>query len=60
MLVLTVAVEADRNGKRYGEKIDPDESIPVDSAAGDVQLERAVAWLKSQNLRQPMTFTKGL
>jgi carboxyl-terminal processing protease len=48
MIVLTVSVEADRNGVRYGGKIDPDESIPIDSAAGDVQLSRAVAWLKSQ------------
>jgi C-terminal processing protease CtpA/Prc len=48
MILLTVSVEADRNGVRYGGKIDPDESIPVDSANGDVQLSRAVAWLKSR------------
>lgn len=49
MVVLTVAVEADRTGKRYGEKIDPDEVIPVSSADGtaDPQLARAVAWLRS-------------
>lgn len=48
MIVLTVSVEADRNGVRYGGKINPDESVPVDSTAGDVQLSRAVAWLKSR------------
>jgi len=51
MLVLTTAVEADRTGKRYGEKITPDEVIPAaaSGAADDPQMERAVAWLKSQS-----------
>ena len=48
LIVLTVSVEADRNGKRYGYKIDPNEVVTPDSATGDVQLSRAVAWLKSQ------------
>ena len=50
MLLLTTAVEADRTGKRYGEKLAPDETIPAAStgATDDPQLDRAVAWLKSQ------------
>lgn len=50
LLLLTTAVEADRNGKRYGEKITPDETIPAaaSGATNDPQLDRAVAWLKSQ------------
>jgi C-terminal processing protease CtpA/Prc len=47
MIVLTVSVEADRNGKRYGQKIEPDEIIAHDPVA-DPQLARAVAWLRSQ------------
>jgi C-terminal processing protease CtpA/Prc len=47
MIVLTVSVEADRNGKRYGQKIEPDEVVAADPVA-DPQLARAVAWLRSQ------------
>jgi C-terminal processing protease CtpA/Prc len=51
MILLTTSVEADRNGKRYGEKITPDEMIPATPAgvAGDPQLDRAIAWLRSQS-----------
>lgn len=49
MILLTVAVEADRTGRRYGEKIDPDEVVPLNAGgAADPQLDRAMAWLKSQ------------
>ncbi|HEY7395189.1 MAG TPA: S41 family peptidase [Gemmatimonadaceae bacterium] len=48
MILLTVSVEADRTGRRYGEKIDPDEVIPEGAPGTDVQLDRAKAWLKSQ------------
>jgi carboxyl-terminal processing protease len=49
MVVLTVSVEADRNGKRYGEKIEPDEVIPAApvGSTSDPQLDRAVAWLRA-------------
>jgi carboxyl-terminal processing protease len=51
MILLTTSVEADRTGKRYGERLAPDETIPVASAGAttDPQLDRAVAWLKSQS-----------
>jgi len=51
MIQLTTSVEADRTGKRYGQKIVPDEVIPTDSGATatDPQLDRAVAWLRAQS-----------
>ena len=51
MIVLTTAVEADRTGKRYGEKLVPDEVIPAaaSGATDDPQMDRAVAWLKAQS-----------
>jgi|SoiMethySBSTD1v2_1073268.scaffolds.fasta_scaffold6179691_1 hypothetical protein len=48
MMLITVSVEADRTGRCYGEKIDPDEAIPEGAPGTDVQLDRAKAWLKSQ------------
>jgi C-terminal processing protease CtpA/Prc len=51
MILLTTAVEADRNGKRYGEKIEPDEVIPLAAAGGaadDPPMKRAIEWLRSQ------------
>jgi len=49
MIFLTVSVEADRTGRRYGEKIEPDEMIPATTpGTEDAQLARAVAWLKAQ------------
>ena len=50
MIFLTTAVEADRAGHRYGQKIEPDEAIMTAPAgsAEDPQLARAIAWLKSQ------------
>jgi carboxyl-terminal processing protease len=53
MILLTTAVEADRTGKRYGEKLTPDEIIPAatSGATADPQTDRAVAWLMSQACR---------
>jgi len=50
MILLTTAVETDRTGKRYGEKLPPDEVIPAGAkgARDDPQMDRAVAWLVSQ------------
>lgn len=50
MLVLTTAIDVDRNGRRYGEKVDPDENVgPLNArAAGpdrDLALEAATTWL---------------
>lgn len=50
LLVLTVAVDADRTGRRYGGKFEPDELVqpaPTGSPA-DPQLARALAWLRSR------------
>jgi len=51
LILLTIAVEADRTGKRYGKEITPDETIdaPAAGATNDPQLDRAVAWLQSQS-----------
>ena len=51
MIFLTTAVEADRTGKRYGEKIAPEEVIPAGASGTteDPQMDRAVAWLKAQS-----------
>lgn len=51
MIVLTTAMEADRTGMRYGEQVAPDEVIPagMSGATDDPQMDRAVAWLKSQS-----------
>jgi carboxyl-terminal processing protease len=50
MIFLTTAVGADRTGRRYGDKIDPDER--VDAAAstadvGDTTLSAAARWLRT-------------
>jgi C-terminal processing protease CtpA/Prc len=51
LILLTVGVEADRTGKRYGHEISPDEVVPppVTGAPDDPQIDRAVAWLQSQS-----------
>jgi len=44
MIFLTTAVDADRTGRRYGDKIVPDE--PVDAAGtGDATMAAALKWL---------------
>jgi C-terminal processing protease CtpA/Prc len=52
MIVLTTAIEADRTGKTYGQKVDPDEVIagPNSSAAeSDSTAAAAVRWLKQES-----------
>jgi carboxyl-terminal processing protease len=53
MILLTTVIEADRTGKRYGEKVDPDDVVagtPVTGTArgqaGDATMAAASAWLK--------------
>ena len=45
MILLTVSVEADRTGKRYGEKIPPDEVVEAARNTPDPQIAAAVRWL---------------
>jgi len=51
ILLLTTSVYADRTGKQYGSKIEPDVLVPpsTDDAESDAALEQALAWLRSQN-----------
>jgi hypothetical protein len=52
-LFLTTAIDVDRTGQRYGEKVDPDEHIDaraVTSAAGDPAMTAATAWLKTSSM----------
>lgn len=48
MILLTVSIQADRTGTRYGGKIDPSEIVATDPAGGELQLARAVSWLRAQ------------
>jgi C-terminal processing protease CtpA/Prc len=45
-ILLTTAVEADRTGKRYGDKIDPDERIDAAGSTDDTALSVATGWLR--------------
>jgi hypothetical protein len=48
MILLTTAVDADRTGKRYGDRVDPDEqveSVATPTMTGDSALAAAVRWL---------------
>jgi carboxyl-terminal processing protease len=49
-MMVVVALEADRNGTRYTSRIQPDEIVPPgpSSSVEDVQLARAIEWLRSQ------------
>jgi hypothetical protein len=52
MILLTTAVDADRTGKRYGDKVDPDERVEPDATptmTGDPALTAAVRWLKQSS-----------
>ena len=55
MLLITVSVDADRNGTRYGAGIEPDERIApaIGTDRPDPQLARAVQWLSSQPCAVP-------
>jgi C-terminal processing protease CtpA/Prc len=53
MILLTTVIEADRTGKQYGEKVDPDETVPGEPLTGtargqanDAAMAAATAWLK--------------
>ena len=53
MILLTTAIEADRTGKQYGEKVAPDEIIPAAATGAapaasidDPTIAAALAWLK--------------
>jgi hypothetical protein len=49
MILLTTAVDADRTGRKYGDKVDPDERIEADASApseSDSTVAAAVKWLK--------------
>jgi carboxyl-terminal processing protease len=48
MILLTVSVEADRTGKRYGDKILPDELIEAAQGTPDPQIAGAIRWLRAQ------------
>jgi hypothetical protein len=43
---LTTAIEADRTGRRYGDKIEPDQLVENDPAKGDGAIEAATRWLQ--------------
>jgi hypothetical protein len=48
-IILTVSIEADRTGKQYGEKVDPDEVIAAlapGASEPDAALNAATAWLR--------------
>jgi len=44
----TSAVDVDRTGQRFGEKIRPDELVPAAAGTEDAGLAAAVRWLSSQ------------
>jgi hypothetical protein len=52
MIVLTTAIEADRTGKTYGQKVGPDEVIEganSSAAESDSTAAAAVRWLKQES-----------
>jgi len=55
MILLTTAVDADRTGRRYGDKIDPDELVDAAAGTDDTALSVATQWV-----RQSSGCSKGL
>jgi carboxyl-terminal processing protease len=56
MVVLTTAIEADRTGREYGGKVDPDELVPgPNNAAADADstVMAASKWLRAQSSCTP-------
>jgi carboxyl-terminal processing protease len=49
MILLTRAVDADRAGRRYGDKIDPDERVDTAASTGDTTLSVALQWLRQSS-----------
>jgi hypothetical protein len=48
-LLLTTAIEADRTGRRYGDKIEPDQLVENDPTKGDPAIEAATQWLRASS-----------
>ncbi len=48
-LLLTTGIEADRTGRRYGDKIEPDQLVGNDPANGDLAIEVATQWLRASS-----------
>jgi carboxyl-terminal processing protease len=46
-IFLTTGIDVDRTGRRYGEKVDPDEQVPASAGAagGDAAVAAAMRWL---------------
>jgi C-terminal processing protease CtpA/Prc len=46
-IMLTTAVDVDRTGRRYGDKVEPDEMIPAEatSPGNDAAIAAAIRWL---------------
>ena len=59
IILLTASVEADRTGKRYGERVIPDEVLPAGAigATDDPQRDRAIEWLESQTCARYSIFS---
>lgn len=49
MILLTTAIEVDRTGKKYGGKVDPDESHQAAGPTGDPAMTAAADWLKESS-----------
>jgi len=50
VLVLTTGVDVDRNGRRYGSSLEPDERVSeAPSAAEDATISAAVRWLRASS-----------
>ena len=51
MMLLTTAIDLDRDGNRYGDVVTPDEVIPAASpgASEDPVLNAAIAWLRASS-----------
>jgi carboxyl-terminal processing protease len=45
-IVLTTAVDADRTGRRYGDKIDPDERVEATAGTDDTTVSVAAQWVR--------------
>jgi carboxyl-terminal processing protease len=49
-IFLTTAVEADRTGRRFGDKIEPDQRVDAEPAeVGDAAMEAATQWLRASS-----------
>jgi C-terminal processing protease CtpA/Prc len=50
-IFLTTAVEADRTGRRFGDKIEPDQRVDNEPVqAGDTAIEAATQWLRASSM----------